>query len=252
MRFLYYAAKVFNKILDYAVLALIVVFLLFGAYSVADIISLFNAAKTPETVMQYKPVISNDKDKQAEELSLTFSELQNINSDVCAWITIDGTEIDYPIVIGESNSEYLNKSVTGEYSLSGAIFLDAKNDKNFTDPVSVIYGHNMADKAMFGSLPLFLNGSEFSKLSTGTLYTPSDVYELEVVAICSPYADDAEVYSIPKIKSQPISTFVNHINKIAEHTREVPESKTEQYIVLSTCTSFETNGRCILVLKIIN
>lgn len=250
MRFLYISAKTLNKLLDIVTAILIIMLLLFGAYSVADIVSLFNEAKTPDVVMQYKPTFSKDKEKQAKELSLSFSELQAINPDVCAWITIDHTEIDYPIVIGESNSEYLNTSVTGDYSLSGAIFLDSKNSKDFSDPVSVIYGHNMAEKAMFGSLPSFLDAKEFKELSTGTLYTPTEAFKLEVVAICSTYADDTEVYSVLKIKSEPIHLFENHIKNIAEHTRQTSKSDTSKYLVLSTCTSFETNGRCILVLKI--
>ncbi|MCL2391829.1 MAG: class B sortase [Oscillospiraceae bacterium] len=78
-------------------------------------------------------------------------ELSEINPDFVAWITIDSL-IDYPLVQGRNNNRYLSVTFRGERNSSGAIFLDYRNSADFTDQVSIIYGHNMRDGSMFRPL----------------------------------------------------------------------------------------------------
>ena len=78
-----------------------------------------------------------------------------INPDVRGWLTIDGTHVDYPIVQGEDDMEYVNKGVYGEFSLSGTIFLDSENTSDFSDCYNLLFGHHMANGAMFGDVVRF-------------------------------------------------------------------------------------------------
>ena len=110
-----------------------------------------------ESVKKYRPIA-----KQEESLK-TLSE------DCVAWITIDGTSIDDPIMQGEDNMEYLNKDPYGEYSLSGSIFLDARCSSDFSDAYSLVYGHHMEHGAMFGALDAYESPDYFLKHQTGTL-----------------------------------------------------------------------------------
>ncbi len=82
--------------------------------------------------------------------SLSFAELQKINSDVFGWLTVDKTHINYPLVQTEDNAKYVNTDVKGQFSLAGSIFLDCNNKKDFSDINNIIYGHHMAKDAMFG------------------------------------------------------------------------------------------------------
>ena len=93
--------------------------------------------------------------KPTEEDSYTLQELMAINPDVRGWITIDGTHIDYPVVQGKYDYEYLNKDVFGEYVLSGSIFMSTTNAPDFSDPYTLVYGHHMDNGAMFGDIDLF-------------------------------------------------------------------------------------------------
>ena len=79
-----------------------------------------------EDLIRYKPA-------NEEELSYSFQELKAMNPDVCGWLTLDHTKIDYPVVQGTDNFEYLEKDVLGNPSVAGSIFLDAKSDRNFHD-----------------------------------------------------------------------------------------------------------------------
>ena len=76
-----------------------------------------------------------------------------------------------PVMQGKDNYEYLNKDPYGEFSLSGSIFLDARNDLDFEDDYSLIYGHHMEKGAMFGALDDFQDRAYFDQRRSGTIVT---------------------------------------------------------------------------------
>ena len=85
-------------------------------------------------------------------LQVDFNKLEEINPDVIAWIEIPGLEISYPVVQGRDNDYYLHHLITGENHKSGSIFMDFHNQEDLSDRNSIIYGHNMKDGSMFGTL----------------------------------------------------------------------------------------------------
>lgn len=99
-------------------------------------------------LLKYKPTPGEDNGP-------TFEELRAINPDVCAWITLGGTKIDYPVLQGEDNLTYINKDVYGNFALAGSIFLDSNCDRSFQKKYSLLYGHHMAEHKMFGDLDLY-------------------------------------------------------------------------------------------------
>ena len=92
-------------------------------------------------------------DPYADALAaMDFAALQEVNSDVLGWILIPGTPVSYPLLQGEDNSEYLNKTWRGNRNSVGAIFLECKNSGDLSDFNTIIYGHRMRNRSMFGSL----------------------------------------------------------------------------------------------------
>lgn len=85
-------------------------------------------------------------------LQVDFNKLEEINPDVIAWIEIPGLEISYPVVQGRDNDYYLHHLITGENHKSGSIFMDFQNQEDLSDRNTIIYGHNMKDGSMFGTL----------------------------------------------------------------------------------------------------
>ena len=112
------AVRLINSILDNGLVLLLLLGLAYGCYALWDSQNLAQEA-TAEQYAVYKP----------QEDTLGFAELQALNEDVIGWITVYGTPIDYPVVQGEDNWEYINKSAEGTYSLTGAIFADASCDR---------------------------------------------------------------------------------------------------------------------------
>ena len=97
-----------------------------------------------------------------------------ISADCAARLVIDGTSIDYPVMQGRDNREYLNKDPYGNFALSGSVFLDFRCSRDFTDAYSLIYGHHMDHGAMFGALDAFADPDYFAAHSTGTLFTADE------------------------------------------------------------------------------
>lgn len=244
------AARICDGLLDKAVLFLIVCLLAFGAYSMYDIYSTMHAAELPDTIVRYKPKVVEAEEEQPNEL--TFQELQAINPDTIAWLTINGTDIDFPIVQGEDNSEYLNKAVTGEPSISGAIFLDYRNKEDFTDQYNIVYGHNMANAKMFGCVPPMAEKSGFANADEGWLFLPQTTYKIRVMACINTNAGNMEIYDIENNKTRNIREFVTYLRDNADQYRDLSMCPGSRYIVLSTCTQAEVNGRCLLIIKILD
>jgi len=135
------AVKVINSIVNIMVLIIIVPLLAFAAYAMWDSNQIhIEADKSIYAI--YKPSAVNE--------GKSFKELQQINPDVIAWLTVYGTNIDYPMTQGRDNMQYINTNVEGQYSLSGSLFLDCCDSSDFSDFNSIVYGHHMEKKAMFG------------------------------------------------------------------------------------------------------
>lgn len=135
-----------------------------------------------------------DDQELPEEARCNFDALTAINPDTVAWLTLTGTEIDYPVVQGTDNFEYLDTAFTGEYSAGGAIFLDCGNAKDFSDSYNIIHGHHMSGGAMFGSLGNYLEEDFLESHRTGVLMSPRYDWDLEVLQAGIYDAYDGSIY----------------------------------------------------------
>jgi sortase B len=181
-----------------------------------------------------------------------FSEIQKINPDICAWLTVDDTGIDYPIVQGESNLYYVNRDVYKEFSLSGSVFLDYQNDREFSDYYSLLYAHHMEGNVMFGEVTNFLDADYFAKHTGGTFYTPSGSYDIEWFACISTDAYDNQVFSPTSIKQEDeYGKLLEYLKEIAvNYSDSVNVTTNDKIIALSTCLDLTTNGRALLFGKL--
>jgi len=148
-------AKLFDKTFEKILTILFLLMLFFGGYAVYDTIYIYYNASNVG-ILAYKP--TDDP-----------STLVDINEDCIGWITIDDTNIDYPLMQGIDNAEYLNKGPDGSYSLSGSIFLDSRNNSDFSDSFSLIYGHHMQGNVMFGCLDEYVDEEYFQNHKDGNI-----------------------------------------------------------------------------------
>ena len=183
-------------------------------------------------ILKYKPVAGNTE------------ILRELSGDAVAWLTVDDTRIDYPVMQGETNSEYLNKDPYGEFSLSGSIFLDSRNEKMFSDPYSLIYGHHMEYGAMFGSLDGYADREYFDAHKTGTLTVIKGAeYKITFFAACKAQATEKVIFDPTESNNQALLEYLKK-HAIIYDPRGV--SAGSKLIALSTCQSAESNERMIV------
>lgn len=134
------------------------------------------------------------------DMTVDWSYLSAINPDVVAWIYVPGTNINYPVVQGDNDEQYLTTDFYGESTgivRKGSIFLSAYNRPDFSDQSNFLYGHNMNDKTMFAEVAQMLEDSQDSGELTGpvTVYvlTPRMNYQLEIFAIDWVDATEVEI-----------------------------------------------------------
>lgn len=155
---------------------------------------------------------------------------------------------------GENNFSYINTDVYGNFSLSGSIFLDSRCSPDFSDTLSLIYGHHMAGGKMFGDLDKFKDKSFFEENKTGVLVMPEKVLKLKIVAVATASASDKMFFEPSALKAENVYAFCEHIKNCSLYCNEAELSKTgksTRFIVLSTCSSDFTNARTVLITKVI-
>ena len=106
----------------------------------------------PETDEQGKNDPDPEDDSGFTFLQVDFEGLKAQNPDVVAWIQIPALDISYPVVQGKDNSYYLHHMFDGKENKNGSIFIDYHNQPEFTDSNTIVYGHNMKNGSMFGTL----------------------------------------------------------------------------------------------------
>lgn len=182
-------------------------------------------------------------------MSADFDKLKSINSDVKGWITVNGTNINYPFVQGKDNSYYLRHSFDKSYNNAGWVFLDYKNNL-LNDKNTVLYAHSMRNKTMFGSLRNILknnwinnSNNHIIKLSTeneNTLWQVFSVYHIKTTSdyIKTRFNSDNE-----------FEKFINMISKRSFHNFNTEVSIDDKVLTLSTC--YSNAERLVLHAKLI-
>lgn len=185
----------------------------------------------------------------AEE-RIRLLELQKMNPDVVGWVMIEDSNVNYPVLRGEDNTYYLDHAPTKEYLAAGSIFMDCRNAAEFTDPKTILYGHNMKNRSMFAHLVRFEDKPYFDSHTTGWLYTPDIVYRLDLFAYISTPKYDEEMYDL----AFPKEETAQHFNKLLEKARfqrDVALGANDRVLVLSTCAYNYADERAIVLGKLV-
>lgn len=182
---------------------------------------------------------TEEKDKPAKPeapIAVDFDELKRINPDVVGWIYIEGIEVSYPVVKGRDNDQYLYHTYEGNYNIAGSIFLEYTNKGNFSDCNTIIYGHNMKNGSMFGTLKYFTEKDAYEKSSYIWILTPDGDYRYEIfAAYVTPVNSDT--YTLFKGPDKEFKEYVEKMKKNSVlKTRDMEVDVKDKVITLSTCT----------------
>lgn len=205
-----------------------------------EMLSGMKATETAETVTE----------EQSEVIPVKFEELQAVNPDVYAWITVPGTDIDYPILQHASdNTYYLMHNIDGSYGYPGCIYTENMNSKDFTDNNTVIYGHNMKNGSMFAQLHKFENPDFFKENREVLIYLPDEVLHYTIFA-AHIYDDRHLLYSFdfadPDVYQKYLDSVFNIRDMSANIDKDMTVTKDDQIITLVTCIGSQPNNRLLV------
>ena len=244
-----YVLRGLNALFSLIVLLCFFVVAAYAGYALWDNSQVYAAAENVrDGLLQLKP----PEDPEGEE-GPTFEDLKAINPDVCAWVTLDNTNIDHPVVQGQDNLTYVNRDVYGNFALAGSIFLDSRNNSSFSDPYSLLYGHHMENSGMFGDLALYKDEDFFQENSTGYLITPEGVYDLEIFASLVVSASDQYIFD-PEIWHTEEAAALAHVKENALYLREnifQDLDENSRILALSTCSGEFSDARTVVLAKMI-
>ena len=194
-------------------------------------------ARIHGAVMEYKPV--------GEAVNQGVIDLRTKYPDAVGWLTVPGTRIDYPFVQAADNDYYLRRDLNGDDAQAGTLFLDCRCD-GMASPNTIIYGHNMKNGSMFGTLKAFADEAFFEEHTQGTIYLPRETLILEFFAYMVVKSTDAEIYGVERGEG-----YLNYVRQGARHFRDAGLAQGDRVVTLSTCSYEFNNARMVLLAKVI-
>ena len=202
--------------------------LICGIYIIVDTIGVYADAGAGKIKAQ-KPAVITDE------------ELKKISGNCVAWLELDGTDMDFPIMQSGNNTDYLNKDPYGNYSLAGSIFLDFRNSPDFTDEYSLVYGHHMSAGLMFGAMDGYTEKDYFKDHLAGKLTAGDKEYRLHVYAFLRCDAADSEVFNT----YYPMEDRIRFFKEKAWYTDGSVDGK--KIVALTTCKAPGATDRSVLI-----
>lgn len=184
-----------------------------------------------------KAAVTKTNDEE-NKYTVDFNLLKKQNSDTVAWIKVNGTNIEYPIVKAKDNEYYLTHSFDKSSNSAGWIFADYKNKFDGTDKNIVVYGHNRKDKSMFGSLKNILS-SQWQNNSENTEITFVSENENCIYKVFSVYQIQKEDYYIKTNfnSNNEFQKFLETIKNRSVKNFGTTVSPSDSILTISTCAA---------------
>ena len=177
-------------------------------------------------------------------ICIDFDALKQENNDIIGWIYCPDTPINYPVVKGKDNNQYLRADLKGKYLVSGTIFADYRNNEVGEDKNYIVYGHNMKNSTMFGTLVKYKKQSYYDAHPTLYFLTPEHNYIIELIA-GAVVKRDSDIY-----QTAPADNTIADIMIKSTFNSTVEIGKGENTITLSTCSYEFNNARYVVVGKL--
>ena len=202
-----------------------------------------------------KEDVVEEKGLSLADLEVDWDHLRSVNPAIVAWVYMPGTRINYPVVQGKDNEEYLWVDFNLKSSRNGSIFLDAGNNSAFTDMNNVLYGHHMNDGSMFACISNDLvNNDAFNEHRTLYVLTPQRNYKCKTFAVVVTDGWDLLVQTSFKDAEERTSYVQDKIDRsVVQPSEGMPTAAdVKQLFTLSTCDYTRDNGRAVLFSQVVD
>ena len=184
-------------------------------------------------------------EKNYPELQIDFAELIRTNPDFRGWPYFPALDISYPVVQGKDNAYYLHHLFSGESNINGSIFVDCHNQPDFTDQNTIVYGHNMKNGSMFGTLDKYQDQELFEQHPEFYLYLPGKILKYQIFS-CYAGRTGSEGYRYHFPEAEDFQTFLDTVSSYRDYDTGTELSATDRIVTLSTCVNSRRNYRYLV------
>ncbi len=175
-----------------------------------------------------------------------FESLRAVNLEIVAWLSIDGTTIDYPVAQHSDNDYYLHHLFTGEWNSSGCLFMDCKNHADISDRHTIIYGHHMDNGTMFQNLMYYKEQSFYDEHPTAQLFTPGGTYTVEFFAGYVTSVD-GDAWKLDFATDAEFEDWIENAKEKSLFKSSAAPTAEDKLVTLSTCSYEFYNARFVLL-----
>lgn len=201
-------------------------------------------------------LVDNEIDKTQNELIEKVKALQNENEDIKAWIKINDTNINYPVVQANDNDYYLYRNYKKEKSNYGSIFIDCNSNIENQNSNIIMYGHNMKDGSMFKDLLKYTDEEYYKNHKYIEFATSTNSNTYEIIAVFKSrifYKNENNVFRYYQCtdlnNEENYNYYIDNCKKLSFYNTGVDAKYGEQIITLITCEYSSENGRMVVVAK---
>ena len=178
--------------------------------------------------------------EEEAEPRVDFAELKALNEDIIGWIEVPDTPISYPIVQGEDDVYYLTHTCNNTENSAGSIFMETLNSADFSDVHTILYGHNMKNGSMFGTLMEYESPSYLVAHPLIFIDTEEGSHAYKIFS-CYRVDADSDSYTIGFKADEMYVNFLKKLKERSAYDTGVEVTMDDKIITLSTCTNTGTN-----------
>ena len=245
-----------NKMRKIIFIFLVIIFICGISYLIYYLYDINKNKIDNEEILNNVEIDENEITESKTERMLQLDELQKENEEIVAWIEIEDTNINYPILQAKDNDYYLTHNYKKEYSSSGSLFLDKDFDMTNGSSNYLIYGHRNKQGLMFEDLMKYAKEDFYKEHTKIKLTTNKEDSLYEVLAVFYSkvyYKTDKNVfryyYFVNSENEQEYNDFVKNAKKASIYDTGISAQYGEQLITLSTCEYSQEDGRFVVVCK---
>ncbi|MDO5044315.1 MAG: class B sortase [Coriobacteriia bacterium] len=177
-----------------------------------------------------------------------WGKLQAINPDIVGWLQVPGTNINYPVVQGADNDQYIRTTIRGDRAVEGSIFMDYASSRGIDDHHTILYGHNIKNGSMFHALASFSDKDFFNQHRTAYYVTPDKNYVLNAVAA---YVTDGSDLTVRVFDFNSDKDFQKYMQDRLDRSVVVADdadaTKMNKLFELATCSYQRQDGRTMVL-----
>ncbi len=240
--------KAGSNIVSNIILVIAIVVFAVSAYKLYGIFSEYNKGDKEYQKIQDLVINTDKKDDTKEEtFSVDFEKLLEMNSDVVGWIRFDEpSEINYPVVQGRDNEEYLKRTFEANTNKLGTLFVDVNNPGDFSGRNTFIYGHNMKNGSMFAQLLKYKDDSFYKEHPYFYIYTPDGKVRTYEIFSAGVVKDTSDSYIMEYADDAAFQTYIDYIKQQSAYPTSAEVTTASKIVSLSTCTNVRDDERFLV------